>query len=114
MESILNTVKKASNMSADFTAFDDDVIMHTNTLFMTLRQMGVGPSTPFSIEDASAEWTDFTEDIEQLEAVKTFVSLKVRLIFDPPQSSTVMQAIKDIIAECEWRLLHAVECELKA
>lgn len=114
MESILNTVKKASNMSADFTAFDDDVIMHTNTLFMTLRQMGVGPSTPFSIKDANAKWTDFTEDIEQLEAVKTFVSLKVRLIFDPPQSSTVMQAIKDVIAECEWRLLHAVECELKA
>ena len=101
-------------MGETFTAFDDDVILHTNTVFMALRQMGIGPSTPFRIEDEIAEWRDFTEDIEQLEAVKSYVSLKVKLIFDPPQSSTVMQAIKDTITECEWRLLHAVECELKA
>ena len=114
MESILTTVKKAGGMTEEFTAYDDDVIMHTNTVFMNLRQMGVGPETGFSIKDKTATWSDFTDNIEVLEAVKTFVSLKVKLIFDTPQSSTVMQAIKDTIAECEWRILHAVECELKA
>ena len=114
MESILTSVKKICGMPESFNAYDDDVILHVNTVFMALRQMGIGPATPFSIEDDGAEWTDFTENIEQLEAVKTYVSFKVKLIFDPPQSSTVMQAIKDTIAECEWRLLHAVECELKA
>lgn len=114
MESILTSVKKICGMSESFEAYDDDVILHINTIFMTLRQMGIGPTTGFSISDDSAEWRDFIENIETLEAVKTYVSLKVKLIFDPPQSSTVMQAYKDTIAECEWRLLHAVECELKA
>lgn len=114
MDSILTTVKQACGMTDSFTAYDNDIIMHTNTVFMTLRQMGVGPATPFSIRDKYATWNDFTENVEALEAVKTYVCYKVRLIFDPPQSSTVMQAIKDTISECEWRLLHAVECELKA
>lgn len=114
MESILTTVKKASNMTEDQVEFDSDVIMHTNTLFMNLRQMGVGPAEGFYIEDKTATWSDFTDDIDMMKAVETYVSLKVKLIFDPPQNSTVLQATKEVIAECEWRLLHAVECELKA
>ena len=72
--------------------------------FMVLYQLGVGPKTPFTIEDASATWSDFMGDSTDLAGVKTYVFLKVKLVFDPPQSSAAMEAIKQNIAELEWRL----------
>lgn len=110
MESILNTVKKAVSVMPEYTVFDDELIMHINTVFMGLAQMGVGPSTGFRIEDATDTWDDFLPlQDENLEAVKTYMGLKVRLLFDPPSSSIHVEAIKQAIAELEWRLHFEVE-----
>ena len=109
MDSILTSVKKILGITEDYEHFDADIIMHINSVFLILRQMGVGPETPFRIEDKSAVWTDFTEDIAQIEMVKTYMGLKVRMIFDPPTQGSVAEAYKAQIAECEWRL--NVECD---
>lgn len=103
-ESILISIKKLLGISSEYDFFDADVIMHINTAFMVLYQLGVGPSTPFMIEDASATWSDFLGDSNDLAGVKTYIYLKVKLVFDPPQSSAAMEAIKQNIAELEWRL----------
>lgn len=103
--SILNTVKKAVGLMPEYDAFDDTLIMHINSVFMILSQVGVGPTKGFRIEDASAEWGDFlSEDYENYESVKSYICMKVRLLFDPPSSSTHMQAIEDLVSELEWRL----------
>lgn len=103
--SILNTVKKAVGIMPDYDAFDDALIMHINSVFMILSQIGVGPSKGFRIEDKISKWTDFlpNED-DNYESVKSYVCMKVRLLFDPPSSSTHLQCIKDSVSEFEWRL----------
>lgn len=103
-DSILVSIKKLLGITEEYDYFDADVIMHINMAFMVLYQLGVGPKTPFSIEDASATWSDFMGDSTDLAGVKTYVFLKVKLVFDPPQSSAAMEAIKQNIAELEWRL----------
>lgn len=111
MDSILTSIKKLLGISEDYTQFDDDIIMHINSVFLNLAQLGVGPSTGFSITDNMDEWSDFVdiEDNAQLQAIKTYVYLKVKLIFDPPLSSSVIESINRMIAELEWRLNVAVE-----
>jgi hypothetical protein len=103
--SILKSTKKILGIEADYTAFDLDVITHINSAFSTLTQLGIGPINGFMIEDDTATWGDFlgTSDL-QLNNVKTYVYLKVRLVFDPPQTSFHLQAIKDQIQELEWRI----------
>lgn len=109
MESILISIKKLLGISEDDTAFDTDIIMHINSVFMILWQLGVGPSKGFIIEDETAEWSDFIEDGLNLELVKSYVYLKVKLLFDPPTSSFVMESMNRQIAEFEWRLNVEVE-----
>lgn len=111
MESILTSIKKLLGISEDYEQFDADIIMHINTVFLNLAQLGVGPSNGFFIEDSSATWSDFVniEDNAQLQAIKTYVYLKVKLLFDPPLSSSVIESINRMIAELEWRLNVAVE-----
>ena len=104
MESILNSIKKPLNISDTDTAFDRDLIMHINTVFMILNQIGIGPINCFSISDASTTWDSFSSDMSTIQAVKTYIYLKVRLIFDPPTSSSVMDAVNRNISELEWRL----------
>lgn len=111
MESILDSIKKLLGVSEEYTQFDNDIIMHINTVFMNLTQLGVGPAAGFFIEDSSAIWVDFV-DLEneiQLNAVKTYVYLKVKLLFDPPLSSSVVQSINNMISELEWRLNAVVD-----
>lgn len=104
-ESILNSVKKLlGGLVSEYTAFDDQIIMHINTVFQILYQLGVGPSTPFTIADNTAVWSDFTSDIAELSMVKTYVGLKVQQMFDPPQGGAVAEAAKRMIDELEWRL----------
>ena len=104
-DSILTSVKKKIGMTETYTVFDDDIIDHINTVFMILYQMGVGPSTPYAIEDASSTWDEFIPaDNNNFNAVRTYVYLKAQMVFDPPTSSSVMQAKKDAITELEWRL----------
>lgn len=109
MESILTSVKKQLGIAEEYTHFDPDIIMHINTVFMILQQLGVGPEEGFMIEDELTTWEDFIPEGMHLTMVKTYVPLKVRLAFDPPSSSTHMNAIKEAIAEYEWRLNHAVD-----
>ena len=88
----------------DYDHFDPDIIMHINTVFMVLMQLGVGPESGFRIEDKQAVWTDFLPEGQQLEAVKSYMFLKVKLLFDPPLGSAVMEAYNKQISELEWRL----------
>ena len=109
MESILNSVKKQLGIHEEYDHFDADIIMHINSVFMILWQLGVGPDKPFYIEDDLASWSDFLEDPTSLQMVKTYMGHKVRLLFDPPASSTVMNAMNQAIVEFEWRLNVAVD-----
>lgn len=109
MESILTSIKKLLGIAEDYDHFDMDLIMHINSVFLVLTQLGVGPSEGFSIEDKTAEWSEFISNPTQLQAVKSYVYLKVKLLFDPPLSSSVLEATNRMIAEYEWRLNVAVE-----
>ena len=108
MESILTSIKKLLGITDEYEHFDGDIIIHINTALFTLNQLGVGPSEGFSISDKTAVWNEFV-DTKKIEAVKTYVYLKVKLAFDPPQSSAHIEAIKNQIAEYEWRLNIAVD-----
>lgn len=112
MESILTSIKKLLGIAEEYEHFDSDLIMHINTVLMILTQIGVGPSEGFSIEDSTSEWVDFVPDINKIEAVKTYVHLKVKLLFDPPQNSSHIEAINRSISELEWRLNVAVDSEV--
>lgn len=103
-DSILTSIKKLLGRTEDYTSFDTDIIIHINSAFMVLNQLGVGSSDGFSITDKNATWDEFIKDENKLEAVKTYIYLKVKLMFDPPLSSAVMEANKQMIDELEWRL----------
>lgn len=103
-ESILNTIKKLLGILPDDHAFDEDIIVHINSVLMFLQQLGVGPDTVFSIDDDSAVWSDLLTDPNMYSATKTYIYLRVRLAFDPPSTSFVLDAIKTQIQEYEWRL----------
>jgi hypothetical protein len=102
--SILNSTKKILGIANDYTAFDLDIITHINTAFSTLTQLGVGPADGFMIEDDSAVWAEFIDTDNQLNSVKSYVFLRVRLLFDPPGTSYLINAYQDQIKELEWRL----------
>lgn len=103
-DSILTSIKKLLGITEEYTHFDADIIIHINGVFMILSQLGVGSEEGFTISDASAVWSDFLPDGSNLELVKTYMYQKVKLLFDPPSSSTVMDALKRSVDEFEWRL----------
>lgn len=104
MDSILTSIKKVLGIYEDDTSFDIDIIIHINSVIMILRQMGIGPNDGFSITGSYDTWEDYLPDISLIESVKTYIALKVRLMFDPPASSTMVEAINRTISELEWRL----------
>lgn len=104
MESILTSIKKLLGIAEEYTQFDADIIMHINSTCAILTQIGVGPSTGFMIDDVKATWDDFLDDDPRVEMVKSYMGMKVRLLFDPPTSSAVMEALNRSISEFEWRL----------
>ena len=109
--SILNTIKKMLGLDANYTAFDTDIIVHINSALMTLTQLGVGSPSGFSITSSLATWQDFIGTASDLEAIKSFIYLKTRLAFDPPATSFVLEAIKAMISEYEWRINVQVDTE---
>ena len=113
MESILTSIKKMLGIDEEYTHFDADIIMHINSVLMTLTQLGVGPSEGFAIEDDTSTWIDFIPQITtaQLHAVKSYIYMKVKLMFDPPLSSSVIESMNRQIAELEWRLNVEVDPE---
>lgn len=114
MNSILTSIKKLLGIAEEYEHFDHDIIMHINTVFMNLTQIGIGPPEGFFIEDDTSMWEDFISDTSKFEAVKTYVYLKVKLLFDPPLSSAVIESINRTINELEWRLHLTAETKLSS
>jgi len=112
MESILNSIKKMLGIAEDYDVFDTDIIIDINSVLSILTQLGVGPKTGFSISDASETWDMFIPEDPRLNDVKTYMYMKVRLLFDPPTSSAAISSMEKLISEFEWRLNVAAEtCE---
>lgn len=103
-DSILTSTKKALGLEEDYEAFDPDIIMHINSVFSTLNQLGIGPGLGFMIEDKEALWDTFLGGDPRLNNVKTYVYLRVRMLFDPPQTGFHTTAMQDQIKELEWRI----------
>lgn len=107
-ESILISIKKLLGISKECTDFDTDIIIHINTVFTILNQMGVGPEEGFRIKNQDTKWNEYIQDDKKLDDVITYVYLKVKLVFDPPLNGTVINANTQMINELEWRLnFHA-------
>ena len=109
MENILDSIKKLLGIDEMDLNFDQELIMHINSVFMVLNQLGVGPVGGFKISSNEEVWTDFVGTRLDLESVKSYIYLKVRLLFDPPQNSFLVAAIEKQIEENEWRLQVQVE-----
>lgn len=106
MSSILNDTKKILGIEADYTAFDADIIIHINSVFSTLNQLGIGPEFGFMIEDDTLGWEDFLGvDYDlRLNNIKTYIYLRVRMLFDPPTTGYLVDAMQAQIRELEWRI----------
>ena len=103
-DSILDSVKKVLGLSPEYDVFDQDVIMNINSAFSTLNQLGIGPPNGFMIEDDTLTWTAFLGGDPRLNDIKTYVCQKVRLVFDPPATAHLLEAVKSQIKELEWRI----------
>ena len=103
-DSILNSTKKVLGIAEDYAEFDLDIVLHINSVFSTLRQLGIGPAEGFMIEDDGITWDSFLRGDKRFNAFKTYVYLRVRLLFDPPISSFAVTAMQEQIKELEWRL----------
>lgn len=104
MESILTSIKKLLGIQAEYTAFDQDLIIHINTAFAVLNQLNIGPSYGFVIEDDAATWDEYITSCN-LTMVRSYIYMKVRLMFDPPTSGVLVESMNSMISELEWRLL---------
>ena len=113
MESILTSIKKLLGIEEDDTNFDTEIVMHINTVLMILRQMGVGPSEGFEIEDDTSTWQDYLGDkVVKFNAVKTYIFMKVKLAFDSASMpGPLIEVFNRQIAEFEFRLNLAAESE---
>lgn len=109
--SILTSIKLFLGITEEYEHYDPQIIMHINTAFMLLSQLGVGPIEGFTITDKSSVWSEYIQVEDNLEAVKSYIGYKVRLMFDPPSSSAITESINRVISELEWRL--NVEAEAK-
>lgn len=103
-DSILTSTKKVLGIEEEYEVFDVDILMHINSVFSTLNQLGIGPVEGFSIQDKTTTWSAFLGDDIRLNSVKTYVFLRVRLIFDPPGTSYLINAIDKQAEQLEWRL----------
>lgn len=118
LESILLSIKKLNNVAEDYTAFDNDFMLYINSALADLNQVGIGPAEGYAIESEDDSWEDFLgSDSHRLNAVKTFVGLRVRLLFDPPASSFAIAMMEKQVEEHLWRLKAAqqdIEAEEEA
>jgi hypothetical protein len=104
MDSILNSVKKLLGIEPEVTHFDTDIILNINSVLMILSQLGIGPETGLFITDSTNTWVELLGERKDLEAVKTYIYVKVKILFDPPSSSFVMDSLERQITQLEWRL----------
>jgi hypothetical protein len=108
-DSILNDIKKLLGIEAADTSFDIDIIVAINTAILALTQIGVGPLTGYVISSSSDSWKEFIKDDTLLESVKSYIFIKTKFMFDPPQNSALTQAYQNSLNEIEWRLQHVIE-----
>lgn len=112
MDSILTSIKKQLGYEEDDTGYDDEIIVHINTVFMDLIQLGVGPADGFEIKDKTSTWNDFIVDMKKFNGVKTYMFMRVKLIFDSStMTSALIESYNKQIERFEWRLNHAAEFE---
>jgi len=111
-QSILTSTKKIVGIGESDTSFDPDIILHINSVISVLTQVGIGPADGFMIEDSTATWEDLIGSDPRLSMVKSYLYLRVRLIFDPPGTSFALDAMNKTVAEIEWRLNVQREEEL--
>lgn len=109
--SILDDVKKMLNIPPEDDSFDTDIIIDVNSAFSTLNQLGVGPNEGFHIVDKNTVWNDYIDDSILLEHIKTFIYLKVKMIFDPPLNGSIMQSFERQLGEIEWRIHTRIESQ---
>ena len=107
--SILNDVKEAIGIVQDYTVFDSQLIICINSVFSTLHQPGIGPEEGFSIDGPETKWEDYVES-KRFDFIRSYMIMKVHVMFDPPTSSVAMDALNKQIAEYEWRINSEVEC----
>ena len=103
-DSILDSTKNTLSIPSTYDVYDGQIIMHINSVFATLHQLGIGPDPSYSITDDSETWDDFIDETENINSVKTYMYLKVRMIFDPPTTSFAIAAMEKQIEELEFRL----------
>lgn len=111
--SILTDIKKMLGPSYDEDSFNTDIMIHINSCFTTLRQLGVGPANGYRIKDDKNVWSEFVKDDEMLDSVKTYIYLKVKVVFDPPLNASLLESFEKQITELEWRLNVSVESDPK-
>ena len=108
-QSIFRTIKSMLGPDDEYDAFDQDIIVFINSALSTLTQIGIGPSSGFRITGESETWSDLLGENSDLDSVKMYIYMKVRLAFDPPSSSSVLSAFQESCKELEWRLNVAVD-----
>lgn len=106
-DSILLSVKKMLGITGDYNYFDNDIIMHINTVISILKQMGL--KTDLVVANEKQTWRKLYGDDDIYGFIKTFVYLRVKLLFDPPASSSVSDAINRQIQELEWRIYSELD-----
>lgn len=104
---ILDSIKKTLGVLPENKVFDTDIIMHINSAIADLNQLGIGPELGFEVEDESQMWVDLLGDEKRYNAAKTYIYLQTKLKFDPPEQYPVINAMKEEISKCEWRLAVA-------
>lgn len=104
MDSILNSVKSYLGISADDVSYDTDILMSINAVMFALNQLGVGPATAVVVEDSTQEWLDYFDE-EAIGMIRQYVNMRVKILFDPSTNNQIMDALKEQIAEAEWRIL---------
>lgn len=108
-DSILKTIRQMLGPDVAYDAYDTDLLIHINSSLMVLMQLGIGPEHGFVVHGDSETWADFIGVFKDLESVKTYIYLKVKILFDPPGNSFVLDAYKKQADELEWRLNVQVE-----
>ena len=105
-DSIYYSVKKLAGLDRDYNAFDLDILTHLNSIFVILYQLGLGPDTPYQVSDPDQTWADFLgeDEVPSLNMIREYVSLKLRIRFDPPTSGILRDALLEQIKEDEFRL----------
>lgn len=104
-DSILISIKKLLGIDSEYRAFDQDVLFAINSSFTILNQLGVGPDRSYRITGDGETWSDFFADKEFIDLAKDYIYLRVRLLFDPPSTGVLHEAIERQISEFEWRLM---------